>query len=130
MDQKIPGLDNVALAVEPKARNATTTADMLTVDLKNVNAAEAIVAIGTWTDGVHTFSLLESNDDSTYTAVAAASMDGTFAQVTSAALDQMVQNVGYRGTARYIKVKCTVSGATTGLVWGAVVARGLKTYRS
>lgn len=137
MDQKIPGLDDVVLAVEPKTRNATITTDALAVDLAGLNAAEVAIVVGLWTDGTHTFSLQDSPDGITYTTVAAGSyfITGNLAITTfvvnSTLTDQTVLQVGYRGTKRYLKVICTVAGSpSTGLCWGACVSKGLKNQRT
>lgn len=93
-------------------------------DLFGYEAAMVLVNFGTWTDGTHTPSLLESDDDSTYTAVAAGNLQGAFAAVTSAANDDLVQQVGYIGGKRYIKAKIVTTGATTGIPASAVLVKG------
>ena len=72
------------------------------------------------TDGTHTPSVEESDDDSTYTAVAAADLLGSLANLAS----NVGQSVGYRGGKRYIRARIAVSGATTGALDAALVIRG------
>jgi hypothetical protein len=109
---------DVAQSLAPAAR--TATANGTGVDLRGYEAAMCVFHPGTITDGTHTPSLEESDDDATYTAVAAADMDGTWAALAS----NTIQRVGYKGAKRYIRAVITVSGATTGGVYGASVARG------
>jgi hypothetical protein len=90
------------------------------VDLQGYEGAEAVIFPGTYTDGTHTPVLYESADNSTWTAVAASDLEGAFVAIAA----NTVQRVGYVGSQRYIAVGVTVSGATTGAVYGAVVHRG------
>lgn len=106
-------------SLAPAAR--TATANGTGVDLKGFGSAEVLFVPGTITDGTHTPSVMESDDNSTYTAVAAADLDGTLAALASTTN----QVVGYKGSKRYIRATSTVAGATTGGVYAAVVILGL-----
>lgn len=106
-------------SLAPAAR--TATASGTGVDLKGFGSAEVLFVPGTITDGTHTPSVMESDDNSTYTAVAAADLDGTLAALASTTN----QVVGYKGSKRYIRATSTVAGATTGGVYAAVVILGL-----
>lgn len=108
----------------PAARNATASG--VGVDLFGYASAMVIFSFGVWTDGTHTPSLEESDDDNTYTAVSASDLIGSsnLVAVTSTATDELVQQVGYKGTKRYIRPKITVAGATTGALSDAVVVKG------
>lgn len=108
-----------ATSLAPAAR--TATANGTGVDLKGFGAAEVFFNVGTITDGTHTPNVQESDDDSTYTDVAAADLEGTLAALAS----NTNQAVGYKGSKRYIRAVSTVSGATTGGVYAAVVIRAL-----
>ena len=90
------------------------------VDLQGFEGAMVSFIVGTITDGTHTPSIEESDDDSTYTAVAAADLDGSLSNLAS----NTNQRVGYHGNKRYIRAVSTVSGATTGGVYAATVVRG------
>ena len=76
------------------------------------------------TDGTHTFAVEESADNTTYTAVAAADLQGTEPVVDDATDDDQIYELGYLGSKRYIRVAVTVSGATTGAVYGASITTG------
>lgn len=119
---------NSALVLEtlPVAtRTANTTVDGTGIDLganSGVSYRTAMVVIhgGTITDGTHTFEVQESSDNTTYTAVAAADLQGTEPSL-AAANDNELHEVGYIGSKEYIRVSVTTSGATSGGTFGASV---------
>lgn len=128
MDYAIPGFDNAAQSLKPLLRTATATG--ATVDLLGYDAAEILIDAGTCTDGTHTVSLTESDDDSTYTAVAAGDIEGTCPAIITTNDDQ-AHTVGYRGTKRYLRPVVTVAGSpSTGATIGICVLRGRKKYRT
>ncbi len=106
----------------PAAR--TASANGTSADLAGYGSAVAIVEFGARTDGTHTPVLEESDDDSTFTAVAAGDLQGSFTACSSAATDDVVQRVGYLGSKRYVRVALTVAGATTGALSSAMIVRG------
>jgi len=87
-------------------------------------SALAVVQTGTITDGTHTVEVQESDDNSSFTAVADADLQGTEPAI-GAANDNVVYEIGYRGTKRYIRVTVVTSGATTGGTFGAVLVLGI-----
>ena len=101
--------------IAPKAISATTTSSA--INLANANSNTVAICPGVWTDGTHTFSMTESADNTTYTAVAAADLVGTFSVISGTAT-AVVQAVSYIGAKQYIKVIDTVTSATTGMVFG------------
>ena len=109
---------DVVNSIAPAAVTATATG--AGVDLQGYDSACVAIVAGTRTDGVHTPKMQESDDDSTYTDVAAGDMHGTFAAIATG----VSQRVGYKGVKRYIRCLSTVSAATTGAVYAAVVIRG------
>ena len=116
-----------AISLSPAAR--TATANGAGVDLQGYEAAAAIVQFGTWTDGTHTPSLQESDDNSAFSAVAAADLTGAFTAVSSGGGSNTVQRVGYIGAKRYVRGVMTVSGATTGAVSAIAIVRGVSARR-
>ncbi|MFR0354164.1 hypothetical protein [Streptomyces sediminimaris] len=109
-------------SLTPAAYTASTNGT--TVDRAGDNLfQDALVAIpvGTVTDGTHTFEVQESDDDTTWSAVADEHLQGTEPAVTSAT-DQTVYEIGYKGSKRYLRVVTTVTGSpATGGVYGAHV---------
>ncbi len=83
-------------------------------------ALDILLDVGAWTDGSHTPALQDSPDNSTWTAVAAGNMLGAFTAITSATQQNAVQRVSYVGTQRYVRCVVTVSGATTGAIYGVL----------
>lgn len=97
------------------------------VDLFGYRAAMVIVDVGARTDGTHTPSLLESDDNSSYTAVAAGNLQGSFTAIAGSGQQNAVQQVGYIGTCRYLKAKIVTTGSTTGVVVGMHIVKALPT---
>lgn len=103
-------------SLAPAARIATVTAGA-GVDTVNYSAVSVIFEMGAITDGTHTPSIQESDDNATFTNVAAAAQIGTL----SAMAANTTQKVGYIGTKRYVRPVLTIAGATTGAVSSAIV---------
>ncbi len=112
---------SIAQSLGPAAR--TASANGTGVDLQGFDAAVVVVETGTITDGTHTIEVQESADNSTFTAVADADLQGAEPAI-GAANDNVVYEIGYLGTKRYIRATVTVAGATTGGVYAAHVVRG------
>ncbi len=112
---------SAAQSLAPATR--TASANGAGVDLAGYDAAVVVVSTGTITDGTHTIEVQESDDDTTYTAVADADLDGTEPAI-GATDDNVVYELGYHGIKRYVRVAVTVSGATSGGAYGANVIRG------
>lgn len=116
-------------SLPPESAPVTTSANGASSDLSGGYSAAVAFNIGPWGDGTHTFSVEESDDDSTFTAVAAADLQGTAPVVNDATDDNQVYVVGYIGNKRYIRAVCTVTGGpVTGLVRDANVARSSLRY--
>lgn len=85
-------------------------------------SASVVVYAGTITDGTHTITLEESDNDSDW-ATATALLGS--APVLTSANDERVHEFGYTGNARYLRVVTTVSGSPeTGGVYGASILLG------
>lgn len=68
---------------------------------------------------------MESDDNSTYTAVAAADLVGAFTLIDDAAEDPDIQIVGYIGSKRYVTVDFDFTGThTNGIPISASVIKG------
>lgn len=97
----------------------TTTANGTGVDVANTGGVDIVWTVGAITDGTHTPSIEESDaSGSGFAAVAAADLIGTL----TALVANTNQEVGYRGTKRYVRAVITVTGSPgTGGTYGAVV---------
>lgn len=116
---------DAAQDIAPAAVNKTNIAPASGVDLAGYDGAMACFDVGAITDGTHTPALQESDDNSTFTDVAAADLVGSFSAVSNGSGENAVQRVGYIGTKRYIAVKVTVSGApATGGFYTSTIIRG------
>lgn len=112
-----------ATSLSPAARtNGTGTGTA--VDLRGYDAAMVVVSFGVCTDGTHTPSLQQSVDGTTYNACAAADLEGTFAGIIGTAGNNTIQQVGYIGSQRFVRVLMVTTGATTGALSGASVISG------
>lgn len=111
---------DVAVSLAPVG-NRTASANGTGVDIQGYDGAEVVIVAGTITDGTHTPKVQESDDNSTYTDVAAADLVGTALVAITAS---SVQRISYVGIKRYIRVATTVSGTTTGGMYVATVNRG------
>ena len=97
------------------------------VDLANYDAAVVLLHVGAMTGagGSQTFQVQESTDNAAFTAVAAADLDGGQPAAITATNDSAVYEIGYRGTARYLRVSITAkAGTSPTMVSSAVVVRG------
>lgn len=113
---------DVALSLVPAAR-VNGTFNGAGVDLRGYDSAMLVVSFGAYTDGSHTPSLQQSDDNSSFTTVAAAELSGSLTAVSSAGGANSVQRVGYLGSKRYVRAVLTVTGATTGALSDASVVR-------
>ena len=91
------------------------------IDLANLDGAAVFFVFGAWTDGTHTPKLQESDDNSSFSDVAATDQIGTLTAVSSTAGQNKNQKAVYIGKKRYIRPVITCSGTTTGCVEGAYV---------
>lgn len=115
---------SIGLSIQPD--DQTATVDGSSVDLQGFNAATAYVLTGDRSDGTITFQLQESDDASSWSAVADADLDGTEPVVDEAADADSVFEVAYRGTSRYLRWQISsVSGITDGAECVAFIQRGL-----
>ena len=102
----------------PAARTAAATG--AAADLQGYEGAMIQAVVGTITDGTHTLTVEESADGTTWTAVAAANLQGSF----NALATNTNQKAGYLGAKRYLRVNTGITGATTGGVYAVAVVRG------
>jgi hypothetical protein len=105
-------------ALAPAART-NGTVNGSDIDRSNFESVTATVHFGTWTDGTHTPKMQEADDNGSgapgaYGDVAAGDLIQSFAAVSSAPGSNTVQEVGYKGTKKWVRLVMTTSGATTG----------------
>jgi hypothetical protein len=114
-----------SLAIASRTANATVngTAVDRNVGGNMHRTAMVVVHTGTITDGTHTIEVQDSDDGTTFTAVADAFLQGTEPAIGVADDDKLFV-IGYIGVRRYLRVSVTTAGATGGGTLGAVVLLG------
>ena len=125
---------SVTQVLNPAVSNTTKTSSA--IDLQGFNSAEVVFAIGQAADTLSgsvywTLKLQHSEDDVTYTDVAAADISsGTAtAVINSSSLDRAAYGFGYVGAKRYLKAVATPTGThTTGTPIGMLALRGKAGY--
>jgi hypothetical protein len=121
--------DGLAIGLEAKAYAATTAGtavDMAaSATLPGSEGLVCVINAGVCTDGKYVVTLTESDDNSTFTAVAATDISVDTTATINAAADQTVQLIGYIGDKRYVKPVITESSAgSTGVILSATMVRG------
>ena len=115
-------LDGVS-SIDPASTTATTNGSG--VDLRDYDGAMMMFQAGTADTGngdeTYTPGVEESDDNSSYSAVAASDLEGALANMTA----NSVQRIGYKGAKRYIRAVLTLGGTTPSINASAVVVRGL-----
>lgn len=124
MSAKRDALANVGPVQSLKPQAITADVNGTSAEVRGFEEVEVILDIGLFTDGAAALVIEESDDDSTFTAVAAADLDGSVPTL-SAANDNQLHRVGYMGSARYLRVSATeaTSPAPTGVVLAALIHR-------
>lgn len=104
----------VVQSIAPQA--VTAALNGAGVDLQNFNAALFVVDLGAIAGTTPTadIALQESDDNVTFTAIAAGNLlgGGQIAQITGAN-DAQVYKRGYIGTKRYVRAAVTATGGTS-----------------
>jgi hypothetical protein len=108
---------SASITLSPATRNVAGTGG--TVDLNGFGSAAIEAIVGTVTDGTHSLVVQESDDGTTWANVNANDLNGSFSNLAS----NTIQEVGYMGTKRFIRVNSTSSG-TTGAAYSVIVIRG------
>lgn len=86
-------------------------------------SATVLIHTGAITDGTHAITLEVSDDNSSWAAAASTDIQGSLPSIGSSN-DDALYEVGYNGPKRYLRAVTTVSGATTGGVYGATILLG------
>lgn len=116
---------NALNALNIQAISTSNTVSGVSVDTKGYESATFAIQSGTLTDGTYTPEILESDNNSTFTAVADDFLIGTEANAVFVATDDnKVKTIGYAGKKRYVKITITSSGITSGGTLGATVILG------
>lgn len=96
--------------------------------------ASVMIVAGAWTDGTHDFTLEVADDDGTgapdtFASAPAGDINGTVPTIDDGADDNQVYVFDYTGSKPWVRVTSTVSGATTGAIYGVYVVKGNATTK-
>lgn len=126
---------SVVAALTPRAAiatNTTTTGTAVDLTLLNngSNALVFLIEAGTITDGTYVFSIADSPDNSTFTAVPAAYVQAPASVTwTSATTSGTTLKIGYLGNTgganRYVRLQVVSTATTSGGYMSAVALLGL-----
>ena len=94
------------------------------IDRQGSDGLEIIFQVGAYTDGSVTPLIEESDDDSTYTAVADADLTNTEASAALTAAG--VSSIGYVGFKRYVRATAVTAAGSTLSVGATYVKFGLR----
>lgn len=122
MNRDIKSNLKVVETLAPASRTAAVNG--VGVDARGYDGAMAVIQAGAagGTTPSFTFEVQESDDNSTFTAVANAELDGTEPVITAA---QAAVRLGYKGAKRYLRVAITVvSGTSPTLLCSAAIVLG------
>jgi hypothetical protein len=111
----------VTAIINAAAKNATTTSSAVDLTTAEAEATAVLLVVGAWTDGTHTPKIQDSDDNVTYADYTP--VVGSFTAISGSGQQNATQLVNYNGGKRYIKVVVTVSGATTGAIYGAYLVQ-------
>jgi allantoicase len=112
-------------ALNIQAISSNTTVTGVSIDTKGFESATFAIQSATLTDGTYTPEVQESDDNSTFTAVADDFLIGTEANAVFVATDDnKVKTIGYAGKKRYLKLTLTSTGVTSGGTLGATAILG------
>ena len=94
------------------------------IDRQGSDGLEIIFQVGAYTDGSVTPLIEESDDDSTYTAVADADLTNTEASAALTAAG--VSSIGYVGFKRYVRATAVTAAGSTLSVGATYVKYGVR----
>ena len=94
------------------------------IDRQGSDGLEIIFQVGAYTDGSVTPLIEESDDDSTYTAVADADLTNTEASAALTAAG--VSSIGYVGFKRYVRATAVTAAGSTLSVGASFVKYGVR----
>jgi len=118
---------NIDITVSiPRAVVTSSPSAGTAADVSGYHSVCFVVDSASWVDGTATYAFQESDDNSTFTAIADADLDGTEPVISSDATGDSVQyKVGYKGNKKYVRAVNTITGSpSTGINSGAYILKG------
>jgi hypothetical protein len=109
--------------IHPAAQTTSITGSG--VDLLHYQGATIFVPVGAYTSYKHVCALYEcATAAGSYTDVADADILGT--EPTISGVSNTLYTFGYKGGKRFVKLNTTGTGSGSGVIFGALIVRGLK----
>lgn len=130
MNKDLYNTISVARTIDPIVGNDDTEGTGVGVDLRGYESALVVYYYGisgdTLSGSVKVQAVLEESvDNSVWTAVAAADIQGTLPLIDDPAEDPAIWMVGYMGTKRYLRARNDFTGThTNGFPMSALIIRG------
>ena len=115
----IRGMLDVVSSLAPVGNRTNGAQNGASANLAGYNAALVTFHVGAITDGTHTPKVQDSPDDSVWTDVPAALLQGALANLAA----NSVQRVSYLGDKQFIRSVVTGAGATTGAMYTSSIVR-------
>lgn len=101
--------------IQIAAVSGNGTIDGESIDTQDFDEVAFYAAATAWVDGAHALNIQESDDDITFTDVAAAQIIGTEPVLGAATAEGAVMDkVGTFGTERFLRAQIVSTGVTTG----------------
>lgn len=122
--------NGIAFCIMREAADWTADATTNLVDLKGFEGCEIMVAVGALTgvDGSNYLDITLEECDTTvgtsFTTVASTDMIGSFTRIDSTSEDSVVQNVGYIGNKRYLRINLNETGTISAGIIGVYAILG------
>ena len=101
-----------SFSINPTAISTNTTLNGTGVDVSTSAAVNVIFMTGSVTDGTYTPTVMESDDDSTYTAVADANLVTAETAITAS---YNITQIGVHTYSKYIRARIASTSVTTGV---------------
>jgi len=99
-------------AFNTAAITTNTTTNGTGIDVSDKSSLTFVFTLAGFTDGTYTPNIQESNDDSTYTDIAAANLIGT--EAAAALTTNGISSIGCHTFQKYVRAQIISSGTTTG----------------
>lgn len=124
--QDIQAVVNQVNALDAATISSNTTTVGNSVDMQGYESVVFTGQVANYTDGTYTPLLEESDDNSTFTAVADDDLlpTGTGQEASAALGAAGTFKIGYRGTSRYLRLSIVSTSVTTGANVAAFAIQG------
>jgi len=117
-------ISQIKLVVLLAKQAYTSSQSIQSTDVADFHGAGFVVDAGAWTDGSHTFEFQHRDAAEAYAAIPDADLGAAEPIIDDANDDDQQYYIPYLGNKEDIGVITTVSGTTTGAIYGVYVLKG------